>query len=75
MDEQNETTEATVADKVTEVLDIAVDKATTAIAGEGGSKLVGGAAVGAIAGILLPFSVGFGLLAGAGYAAYRQLKK
>lgn len=72
MDEQNE---PTVADKVTDVLDSAVDKATEVIAGPDGSKLVGGAAVGALAAIVLPFSLGFGLLAGAGYAAYRQLKK
>jgi hypothetical protein len=72
MDEQGN---ASVGDKVTEVLDSAVDKATEVIAGPDGSKLVGGAAVGALAAIVLPFSIGFGLLAGAGYAAYRQLKK
>ena len=72
MDEQNE---ASVTDKVTETLDIAVDKASQLIAGPDGNKIVGGAAVGAVAGILLPFSVGFGILLGAGYAAYRQLKK
>ncbi|CAM3034228.1 hypothetical protein SPAN111604_00520 [Sphingomonas antarctica] len=72
MDEQ---TGPSVADKVTEVLDSAVDKATHVIAGDDGNKLIGGAAVGAVAGILLPFSVGFGILLGAGYAAYRQLKK
>jgi hypothetical protein len=64
-----------VGDDVVEMLDSAVDKTSTLIGGEDGNRLVGGAVVGALAAIVLPFSLLTGALLGAGYAAYRKLNK
>lgn len=64
-----------VAADVAEVLDSAVDQTTRLIAGENGNKLVGGAAIGAVAAIFLPISLFGGALLGAGYAAYRKTNR
>jgi hypothetical protein len=76
MDEQTKSTfEGTVkavADDVTEALDKAVDSAAELIGGGENSRLIGGAAIGALAALVLPVSLIGGALLGAGYAAYRQ---
>ena len=64
-----------VAADVADVLDSAVDKTAKFIGGENGNRIVGGAAVGALAAIVLPFSIVTGALVGAGYAAYRKMKR
>ena len=60
---------------VADVLDSAVDHTAKFIGGENGNKIVGGAAVGALAAIVLPFSLITGALVGAGYAAYRKMNR
>ena len=76
MDEKPKTTlEDTmraVGDDVVEALDTAVDQTSKFIGGENGNKLIGGAAVGALAAIFLPVSIVTGALLGAGYAALRK---
>lgn len=61
-----------VADDVTDILDGAVDRTAEFIGGKQGNKIIGGAAVGALAAIVLPVSLLGGALIGAGYAAIRQ---
>lgn len=63
------------ADFVTEKLDDAVDGAADLLTGDNGKKIVGGAAVGVLAAIVLPISLVGGALLGAGYAAFRQSRK
>ena len=69
-----ETVRAVGAD-VADVLDSAVDKTTKFIGGQDGNRIVGGAAVGALAAIFLPVSLLGGALLGAGYAAYRKMNR
>lgn len=61
-----------VGEDVVDALDSAVDHTTRFIGGENGNKLVGGAAVGALAALVLPISLIGGALIGAGYAALRN---
>jgi hypothetical protein len=63
------------ADTVVESLDRAVDNAGKMLDGEKGKKIAGGAAIGALAAVVLPISLIGGALIGAGYAAYRQMNK
>ena len=70
-----EETVRAVGEDVVEALDSAVDFTSKAIGGENGNRLVGGAAVGALAAIVLPFSIITGALVGAGYAAYRKMNR
>lgn len=70
-----EDTVRAVGADVADILDGAVDRASRAIGGENGNTLVGGAAVGALAAIFLPFSLVTGALLGAGYAAYRKTNR
>ena len=70
-----EDTVRAVGDDVAEALDTAVDKTTRFIAGPDGNTIVGGAAVGALAAIVLPFGLVTGALLGAGYAAYRKMNR
>ena len=60
---------------VTDALDGAVDQVSKVLEGENTQKVVSGAAVGALAAIVLPFSIGVGALLGAGYVAMRQRSK
>ncbi len=64
-----------VIDDVTEVLDNAVDYAGDKIGTEKGTKIVGGAAVGALAAVVLPIGLVGGALLGAGYAFLRNRNK
>lgn len=57
---------------VTDMLDGAVDQVSKVLEGENTQKVVSGAAVGALAAIVLPFSIGVGALLGAGYVAFRN---
>ena len=56
-------------------MDHAVDTVGSMLTGESGKKLVGGAAIGALAAVVLPVSLVGGALLGAGYAAFRQIGK
>ena len=67
-------------DQFVEFADKAVDEVSRvgkqALTGDNAPKLAAGAALGAVAGILLPFiSLPLGAIAGAGYVAYRQAQK
>ena len=64
-----------VVDDVTEVLDNAVDYAGDMIGTEKGTKIVGGAAVGALAAVVLPIGLLGGAVLGAGYAFLRNRNK
>jgi hypothetical protein len=57
-----------VAGKIDRVVDGAADMLT----GQSGKKIVGGAAVGALAAVVLPVSLVGGVALGAGYAVLRQ---
>lgn len=67
-----EDTVRAVGADVTDILDGAVDRTAEFIGGKDGNRIVGGAAVGALAAIVLPISLIGGALIGAGYAAIRQ---
>ncbi len=64
-----------LVDDVTEVLDDAVDYAGNMVGSDKGAKIVGGAAVGALAAIVLPIGLIGGAILGAGYAAMRNRDK
>lgn len=64
-----------VGEDVADVLDSAVDQTSKLIGGENGNRLIGGAALGAVAAIFLPVSIIGGALLGAGYAAIRKSNK
>jgi hypothetical protein len=66
--------QSVIAD-VTEVLDSAVDYAGDKIGTEKGTKILGGAAVGAIAAVVLPIGLFGGAVLGAGYAFLRNRNK
>ena len=70
-----ENTVRAFGEDVADVLDGAVDQTSKLIGGEDGNRIVGGAVIGAVAAIVLPFSLVTGALLGAGYAAYRKLNK
>jgi hypothetical protein len=70
-----EDTVRAVGDDVADILDSAVDRTAKFIGGDDGNKVVGGAAVGALAALVLPISLVGGALLGAGYAAYRKMNK
>ncbi len=69
-----EDTVRAVGADMADALDGAVDKTATFI-GADGNRIVGGAAVGALAAIVLPLSLVTGALLGAGYAAYRKMNR
>lgn len=60
------------ADYVANKIDRVVDGAGDMLTGESGRKIVGGAAVGALAAAVLPVSLVGGVALGAGYAVLRQ---
>uniref|UniRef100_UPI0035CA1FA6 hypothetical protein n=1 Tax=uncultured Sphingomonas sp. TaxID=158754 RepID=UPI0035CA1FA6 len=70
-----EDTARAFGEDVVEVIDSAVEQTSKLLGGEDGNRIVGGAVVGALAAIVLPFSLVTGALLGAGYAAYRKLNK
>ncbi|MBN8809084.1 MAG: hypothetical protein J0I47_12740 [Sphingomonas sp.] len=80
MDESNEQKTGTrfedtvraVGEDVVEALDAAVDHTAKFIGGDNGNKVVGGAAVGALAAVVLPISLVGGAILGAGYALLRK---
>ena len=66
--------QSVIAD-VTEALDSAVDYAGDKIGTEKSSKILGGAAVGAVAAVVLPIGLLGGAVLGAGYAFLRNRNK
>jgi hypothetical protein len=69
-----------ILDQVVEFADKTVDEVSRigqdVLKTEKAPKIAAGAVVGAVAGVVLPFlSLPIGLLAGAGYVAYRQAQK
>ena len=57
------------------MLDSVIGDAGDVIGGARGQKIAGGAALGALAAVVLPFSLVTGALIGGAYAAWRQSTK
>lgn len=57
------------------MLDSVIEDAGDVIGGARGQKIAGGAAIGALAAVVLPFSLVTGALIGGAYAAWRQSTK
>ena len=64
-----------MGEKIVETLDAVIDDAGDLMGGTKASKIAGGAAIGAIAGIILPFSLVTGAAVGAIYSAWRQSQR
>ena len=67
-DNEPKTTGQTIVD----TLDAVIDDAGDMMGGSKASKIAGGAAIGAVAAVVLPFSLLTGAIIGAGYALWRQ---
>jgi hypothetical protein len=61
--------------KIVETLDAVIDDTADLMGGSKAAKVAGGAAIGVIAGVILPFSVLTGAVIGGAYAAWRQTQK
>ena len=64
-----------MGEKIVETLDAVIDDTGDLMGGTKASKIAGGAAIGAIAGIILPFSLVTGAAVGAIYSAWRQSQR
>jgi hypothetical protein len=69
------TGEKSMGTKIVETLDAVIDDTGDLMGGSKAAKIAGGAAVGVIAGVILPFSVLTGAVIGGAYAAWRQTQK
>jgi hypothetical protein len=61
--------------KIIETLDAVIDDTGDLMGGSKAAKVAGGAAIGVIAGVVLPFSILTGAVIGGAYAAWRQSQK
>jgi hypothetical protein len=61
--------------KIIETLDAVIDDTGDLMGGSKAAKVAGGAAIGVIAGVVLPFSIITGAVIGGAYAAWRQSQK
>ena len=61
--------------KIVETLDAVIDDTGDLMGGSKTAKIAGGAAIGVIAGVVLPFSILTGAVIGGAYAAWRQSQK
>jgi hypothetical protein len=61
-----------VGTKIVETIDAVIDDTGDLLGGSKASKIAGGAAIGVIAGVVLPFSILTGAVIGGAYAAWRQ---
>jgi hypothetical protein len=61
-----------MGEKIVETLDAVIDDAGDLMGGSKASKIASGAAIGVIAGVVLPFSLLTGAIIGGAYAAWRQ---
>ena len=61
--------------KIVETLDAVIDDTGDLLGGSKASKVAGGAAIGVIAGVILPFSLLTGAVIGGAYAAWRQSQR
>lgn len=68
-------TDKNMGEKIVDTLDAVIDDAGDLMGGTKASKIAGGAAIGAIAGIILPFSLVTGAAVGAIYSAWRQSQR
>jgi hypothetical protein len=62
----------TTGEVIVDTIDAVIDDAGDLMGGTRTSKIAGGAAIGALAAVVLPFSLVTGALIGAGYSAWRQ---
>jgi hypothetical protein len=67
--------EKSMGTKIVETLDAVIDDTGDLMGGSKAAKVAGGAAIGVIAGVILPFSVLTGAVIGGAYAAWRQTQK
>ena len=61
--------------KIVETLDAVIDDTGDLMGGSKAAKVAGGAAIGVIAGVILPFSLLTGAVIGGAYAAWRQSQR
>ena len=64
-----------VGTKIVETLDAVIDDTGDLMGGSKAAKVAGGAAIGVVAGVLLPFSILTGAVLGGAYAAWRQSQR
>ena len=64
-----------VGTKIVETIDAVIDDTGDLMGGSKAAKVAGGAAIGVIAGVLLPFSILTGAVIGGAYAAWRQSQR
>jgi len=67
--------EKSMGTKIVETLDAVIDDTGDLMGGSKTAKVAGGAAIGVIAGVILPFSILTGAVIGGAYAAWRQSQK
>ena len=60
---------------IVDTLDAVIDDTGDLMGGSKAAKVAGGAAIGVIAGVLLPFSILTGAVIGGAYAAWRQSQR
>ena len=61
--------------KIVDTLDAVIDDTGDLMGGSKAAKVAGGAAIGVIAGVILPFSLLTGAVIGGAYAAWRQSQR
>ncbi len=61
--------------KIVETLDAVIDDTGDLMGGSKAAKVAGGAAIGVIAGVILPFSILTGAVIGGAYVAWRQSQR
>ncbi|UVO53001.1 hypothetical protein [Sphingomonas sp. SUN039] len=64
-----------VGTKIVETLDAVIDDTGDLMGGSKAAKVAGGAAIGVVAGVILPFSILTGAVIGGAYAAWRQSQR
>jgi hypothetical protein len=71
MDDQPRTTGQAIIDTI----DAVIDDTGDLMGGSRAAKVAGGAAIGVVAGVLLPFSILTGAVVGGAYSAWRQSQR
>ena len=64
-----------VGAKIVDTIDAVIDDTGDLMGGSKAAKVAGGAAIGVIAGVILPFSLLTGAIIGGAYAAWRQSQR
>ncbi len=64
-----------IGTKIVDTFDAVIDDTGDLMGGSKAAKVAGGAAIGVIAGVILPFSLLTGAVLGGAYAAWRQSQR